>query len=143
MKRTAIGCAAVVVSIAGTANGQIAPSQAATAVQVNSIISVLQRSGSTPSNACVGALQEMHTTETQLKQLGGDVSELDGSSAVSDSDKAEIEIARDVFSTNIDTARTDCLPDAERTCQTTRDPILTKACADMEHAMAAGATATH
>ncbi len=82
---------------------------------VNADIDVLAAAKAQPSSACLAALDEMHTTDRQLKELTGQAEE-GGSPAVIASQKNEIGVARDVMASDLQEAATACRPDAEQTC---------------------------
>jgi hypothetical protein len=83
--------------------------------QVNAAIDVLVATKATPSSACLSALDDMHTTERQLKELTGQAGE-GGSPAVIASQSSEIGIARDVLASDLQQAAGACRADAVRVC---------------------------
>ena len=84
--------------------------------QVNAEIDAIKTGALTPSNACLAALQEMHTTEQQLVDLSGSATNAPSGSALAENEQGEAAVARDVFASDLDTASTACRGDATRAC---------------------------
>ena len=97
---------------------------------VSAAIGVLASARVSPSTACLGALNEMHTTDGQLKELTGQA-EVGGSPAVISSQKNEIGVARDVLASDLQDAATACRPDAAQAC-TSAPSSLAKQCAALQ-----------
>ena len=109
--------------------------------QINHVIDVLAASSAAPSTACVSALDEMHTTDGQLKQLtDGDQGDGGGPSADRQNQQNEVGIARDVLATDLHDAISTCRPDAVRACATATTASQAKLCEILRHDIGGGQT---
>jgi hypothetical protein len=96
--------------------------------EINDFIDVLSMSGVPPSQACVSALDEMHTTDGQLKQLTGQLEQGGEAAQSMVGQQSEVGIARDVLASDLQLAAEGCRPDAERACASAAAAKLLKAC---------------
>ena len=111
--------------------------------EVNDFIDVLSISGVPPSQACVTALDEMHTTDSQLKQLTGQLEEGGEAPQAMEGQQGEVGIARDVLASDLQTAARSCRPDAERACASAAGTKLLKSCETARRAIEAERPARH
>ena len=102
--------------------------------QVNAEIDAIKTTAEPPSNACVSALQEMHTAEQQLLDLTGDPSNAPSGSALAENEQGEVAVGRDVLASDLDAAASACRPDAARACSGSSAAKISKSCAIMSHA---------
>lgn len=119
----------VAVFAAGAARGDDLDRAQGTRDRVNSEIDAIRFGGVTPSNACLSALGDMHTTEDQLTDLGGDTSNAPSGSATLENRQGALAVARDVLASDMEVARDACLADAMRACAGTPAGKLAKPCA--------------
>lgn len=96
--------------------------------QVNAEIDAIKTGGQVPSNACLGALQDMHTAEQQIVDLTGSSSNAPSGSALAENEQGEAAIARDVFASDLDTAATACRSDAAQACAGSAAVKAAKSC---------------
>lgn len=99
--------------------------------KVNAEIDVLSAAKVTPSDQCLSALQEMHTAESQVTQLGGDLSNAPSDSALSQNEQGEVSVARDVLASDMDNAFAACRADAVHACGGGAASALAKPCAGL------------
>ena len=111
--------------------------------EINGFIDVLSISGVAPSQACVSALDEMHTTDHQLKELTGQVEEGGEAPQAMEGERNEVGIARDVLASDLQSAAGSCRLDTERVCVSASGAKLLKACDAARHAIAAEPPARH
>ncbi len=95
---------------------------------VNNEIDILSRAQALPSQSCVAALDEMHTTDEQLKQLNDQVSQGGEASQALQSEQSEASVARDVLATDLQSAASACRPDAIRVCASAASSAVAKLC---------------
>ena len=111
--------------------------------EINGFIDVLSISGVPPSQACVSALDEMHTTDRQLKELTGQVDEGGEAPQAMEGERNEVGIARDVLASDLQSAAGSCKLDTEHVCVTANGAQLLKACDAARHAIEAEPPARH
>lgn len=117
LRRTALSLALAGATGAATAAFADEPTgEAAQQRLVNAEIDAIKTGGQTPSNACLAALQDMHTAEQQLIDLTGSSSNAPSGSALAENEQGEVAIARDVFGSDLDAAASSCRADAAQAC---------------------------
>ena len=114
LRRTAF--LALVVASGPPARADEAGSEGAQQRQVNAEIDAIKTGGQPLSNACLTALQDMHTAEQQLVDLTGSASNAPSGSALAENEQGETAVARDVFASDLDTAAGACRTDAVQAC---------------------------
>jgi hypothetical protein len=103
--------------------------------EVNGEIDVLVAAKATTSPRCVSALNDMHTTDEQLKALGDQAGNEDTDSAASASDQGNIAVARDVLASDMQVAADACRPEAELACANANTASLAKVCETLRRAI--------
>jgi len=91
-------------------------------LRLQKILAILQTNPDDVSQACVGALKELHKTQDQV-------------AAEQDRNKdQDLEVARDVEESNFEDATQICGVDAQRMCEHDKpQPKLTQACGVLRH----------
>ena len=84
--------------------------------EVDAILDVLRVSSRAPSSACLSALDEMHATDHQLKELTGQLDDGGEAPQAMQSEANEVGVARDVMASDLDTTVADCRHDANVAC---------------------------
>ena len=92
--------------------------------QLNEALAVLRLRPGMASQPCLGAMKDVHETEQQLK------AEL-GNGSAARKKNPDLDVARDVLSSDYDNAAQSCGPDAIRACQGKPPPALARACAEL------------
>ncbi len=103
-------------------------SAAAQQLQVNAEIDAIKTGGLAPSNACLAALQDMHTAEQQLVDLTGTSSNAPSGSALAENEQGEVAVARDVLASDLDGAAAACRTDAVKACTGPASVKAAKSC---------------
>ncbi len=84
--------------------------------EIKGLVDVLTASQTTVSAACSSALDEVETTDSQLKELGGQLEEGGVAPQALQGEQNEVGVARDVMASDLQSAVSACRPDAERAC---------------------------
>ena len=105
--------------------------------EINGAIDILVASKVNPSQSCVSALDEMHTTDGQLKDLSSNLDEGTPSSQEQQSQQSEVGIARDVLATDLQSAVSACRPDAVEVCASATTTTVARLCEVFRRDMAA------
>jgi hypothetical protein len=79
--------------------------------KLDRVLAVLRARENAASKACLNAMNDVHQTEEQVKDL------TKNGTGSSDKPNKGLEIATDVLGSDYDTATTACAPDASRACQ--------------------------
>ena len=95
---------------------------------INGAIDVLAASNAAPSQSCVSAIDEMHVTDGQLKDLTGRIDEGGEAPQAATGQQSEIDVARDVLASDLQTAANACTPDTERVCANVESASVAKLC---------------
>ena len=105
--------------------------------EVDAILDVLRSTSMTPSNACISALDEMHATDHQLKELTGQLDDNGEAPQAMQSEANEVGVARDVMASDLDMAATSCRHDADAACAAATS-AMGKPCDALAHVGTAG-----
>ncbi len=99
---------------------------------INGAIDVLAASNAAPSQSCVSAIDEMHVTDGQLKDLTGRLDEGGEAPQAAGGQQSEIDVARDVLASDLQSAAAACTPDTERVCANVETASVAKLCTTFE-----------
>ncbi len=96
--------------------------------EVNGAIDVLTASQAAPSQSCLSAIDEMHTTDQQLKELTGNLDEGGEAPQAMQGQQNEVAVAHDVLASDLQLAAEACRPDAERACASAHAAATARTC---------------
>ena len=99
--------------------------------QVASIMEVLRVSHSDPTTACANALDEMSTTDQQLRQLSGAMQYDNETAPVLEHNSGEMGVGRDVLISDMEATVSTCRPQADTICAGSPSGAAAKSCANL------------
>ncbi len=99
--------------------------------QVASIMEVLRVAHADPNTACANALDEMNTTDEQLRQLSGAMQYDNETAPVLEHNSAEMGVGRDVLISDMEATVSTCRPQADIVCTGSPSAALAASCAKL------------
>ena len=142
--RRGFGCflvASVVSFSCGAAPSVADDARRATALQrqVASIMDVLRVSHADPTTACANALDEMNTTDEQLRQLSGAMQYDNETTPVLEHNSSEMGVGRDVLISDMEATVSTCRPQASTICNASPSAAVAGSCAKLTSGHSQGA----
>ena len=99
--------------------------------RVASIMEVLRASHADPSTACANALDDMNTTDQQLRQLSGAMQYDNETSPVLEHNSSEMGVGRDVLISDMEATVSICGPEAHAICAAPSSSSVAGSCAKL------------
>ncbi len=104
--------------------------------EVAAIMDVLRVANADPSTACSSALDDMHTTDNQMRTLAGQMTDDNETEPVVQHQSGEFYIARDILASDLDTVAATCGPQARAACEAPASTTLAASCGKLRTASA-------